>query len=76
MSSTLENRINAARGVEQPTQKDVQCARANERIRHAIKNGIPLHRSKPVKPGHLLTTFVITMVLVSVYSLSAIIDKI
>lgn len=74
--TTLENRINAARGVYQPTYKELQQAKHNERIRHAIKNGMPIHRKESLKPSYLLTIFVITMVLISIYSISSIIEKI
>ena len=72
----LEKAAMAARGVEMPSYRDLQRERANHCIRTAIKNGMPINRKEVVKPSYIMTTFAITMALVSVYSIAAIIEKI
>ncbi len=42
---TLENRINAARGIAPITPKQRRVAKANARISHAIRHGLPLDRT-------------------------------
>ena len=58
---TLENRINAARGIMPITQKQRRTALCNARIRSAIRNGMPID---PRKSAFLLSecAAVITMI--------------